>query len=183
MGHAQTPEQNVAAKDFILMVAHKLILLEPSDDIEQGNDIRIDFGAETESTEELNLDHDSEILNTLMDDLGTQREQEGISTRPAEKIGRIEKLKKEIDAYENLARITTGRPDCLKWWSGVKEKFPLLSRIAVIILSVPVTEVTVERMFSHLKVVLSDRRTKMNGNLLEAIIFLRLNKKFSDQKN
>lgn len=183
MGHAQTPEQNVAAKDFILMVAHKLILLEPIDDAEQVNDIHIEFGADSESSEELNVNRDSEILDTLMNDLGTQREQEGIARRPAEKIGRIEKLKKEIDAYENLPRITTARPECLKWWSGVKEKFPLLSRIAVIILSVPVTEVTVERMFSHLKVVLSDRRTKMNGDLLEAIIFLRLNKKFSDRKD
>jgi len=42
---------------------------------------------------------------------------------------------------------------------------PMMSRIA------PVTEITVERLFSHLKIVLDDRRANLKQDLVKSIFF------------
>ena len=120
---------------------------------------------------------DSEAIDRLMNDLGTEQEAEN---EPFTKQTGMKNLSKEISDYEKMPRILKTRPKSLKWWSEMKEKFPVLSKIAMIILTVPVTEVSVERMFSHLKIVLSNRRTRMDSELLESILLLRMNKKFSN---
>jgi predicted component of viral defense system (DUF524 family) len=42
------------------------------------------------------------------------------------------------------------------------------------------TEVTVERMFSHLNFILDERRSCLKGEILDDILFLRMNSKFMD---
>ena len=56
-----------------------------------------------------------------------------------------------------------------------QENFPLLSVIALDIICAPVTEVTVERLFSHLKLILTKFRSSMKPDLLDDILFLRMN--------
>lgn len=58
------------------------------------------------------------------------------------------------------------------------QNFPILKDIALDIISVPVTEVTVERLFSHLDFVVDEHCSTMAGSIVEDIMFLRLNKKF-----
>ena len=41
--------------------------------------------------------------------------------------------------------------------------------------SIPVTQVSVERLFSSMKFILSDHRASMKQDLLDAILFLRAN--------
>lgn len=180
MSHAQTLEQTIKAKDFVTSVARKLIVLEPSDDIDEVNDSNAN-DVPLEGPLSKDRRESSDCLDSFLDDLGKEHVQDLPPTQQM-KEGRITVLKKELDVYERLPRIMTSKLDSLKWWSERKEKFPMLSRIALIILSVPVTEVSVERMFSHLKIVLSDRRTNMSSDLVEAIVFLRLNKKFSESQ-
>lgn len=51
-------------------------------------------------------------------------------------------------------------------------------------MAVPPTEVSVKRPFSHFEIILTDRQNRLLPNLLEAIFFLRLDKKFAAiQKN
>ncbi len=43
--------------------------------------------------------------------------------------------------------------------------------------ALPVTQVSVERPFSALKIILSDTRSRLKADLVEAILFLRTNSK------
>ena len=51
---------------------------------------------------------------------------------------------------------------------------PLLTT-AKILSAMPVTQVSVERLFSPMKFILSDHRASMKQDLLDAILFLRAN--------
>ena len=51
-------------------------------------------------------------------------------------------------------------------------------KIALAIISTPVTEVSVERLFNHLKFIQNKHRFRLSGPLLEDILFLRMNNVF-----
>jgi hypothetical protein len=53
---------------------------------------------------------------------------------------------------------------------------PLLRDVALVLLSLPPTQVSVERIFSMLKLLKSDLRTRLKEDILSTIIFLRANK-------
>lgn len=64
----------------------------------------------------------------------------------------------------------------LKFWESVKEEHNELYEIAMVIYSVPPTEVQIERDFSSLAFVFTDRRTSLNHERLEDIMLIFLNK-------
>lgn len=68
----------------------------------------------------------------------------------------------------------------LNYWESVKEEHEELYEIAMVIYSVPPTEVQIERDFSSLGFVFSDRRTSMSHARLEDIMLLFLNKELFD---
>lgn len=70
------------------------------------------------------------------------------------------------------------KPDFLQFWKDLCLKYPVLSAAALDIICSPMTEVTVERLFSHMSFILSPLRNRLTGEILEAILFLRLNNKF-----
>lgn len=90
-------------------------------------------------------------------------------------------LEKELVMYEKMETPQV-RENTLKWWRDNFETFPILSPIALDILSAPVTEVTAERLFSHLNIVLDDHRSRLKGNLINDILFLRMNDTFDNKK-
>ena len=56
-------------------------------------------------------------------------------------------------------------------------KYPLIVQsVSRIISCLPCTQVSVERMFSHLKLVLRENRARMGNELTDAIVFMRTNK-------
>ena len=57
---------------------------------------------------------------------------------------------------------------------------PLLTT-AKILSAMPVTQVSVERLFSSMKVILSDHRASMKQDLLDAILFLRANVQLDEE--
>ena len=50
-------------------------------------------------------------------------------------------------------------------------------RIAMAILSIPSTQVTVERTFSNLKLVLTDVRSRLSNKMTKDIMLLKMNEK------
>lgn len=83
-------------------------------------------------------------------------------------------LELEMKLFDSLPR-STKRINAIQWWQDHSETFPLLEGIALVILAVPVTEVSVERLFSHLNFVIGKHRSSLSGTLLEDILFLRFN--------
>ena len=59
---------------------------------------------------------------------------------------------------------------------------PLLTA-AKILSAMPVTQVSVERLFSSMKFILSDHRASMKQELLDAILFLRANVQIRRRNN
>lgn len=65
----------------------------------------------------------------------------------------------------------------MEFWKNHKSAFPLLSKIALMILTIPVTEVDVERLFSHLSFIHSKLRNCLTSEMISNILFLRLSSK------
>ena len=86
-------------------------------------------------------------------------------------------INNEIQVYENIPRISKEK-NLIEFWEKHKLKMPLLYQAAQIILAVPATQVSVERAFSALKIVLSEQRAQLTTESLKNILFIKLNENF-----
>lgn len=111
-------------------------------------------------------------LDGLLKSLGTKAA--SADNKIAGTHTRTDALEKELDLYEKFG-VPSSRGDVLKWWCNHREDFPLMSPIAIDIISGPVTEVTIERLFSHLKIILNKYRSSLGGDLINDVLFLRMN--------
>nr|XP_049467036.1 uncharacterized protein LOC125908363 [Anopheles coluzzii] len=66
-------------------------------------------------------------------------------------------------------------------WLSRKTTHPELFEVATLLLAVPSNQVSVERAFSALALILSDKRTKMNDENLENILLIKLNRKLFEK--
>ena len=64
--------------------------------------------------------------------------------------------------------------DILNYWNEKNKNGCRISKIALSILSIPSTQVTVERSFSDLEFIFRNKRSPLRSQLIEDIIFLRL---------
>lgn len=64
----------------------------------------------------------------------------------------------------------------LEYWQSKKEEHPELHALAAVVFSVPPTEVQIERDFSSLNFVFSDRRCSLTAERLEDIMLIHLNR-------
>lgn len=64
----------------------------------------------------------------------------------------------------------------LEFWESMKENESQLYKLAMVVFSVPPTEVQIERDFSRLKFIFSDRRHSLTQQRLEEILLLHFNK-------
>lgn len=63
-----------------------------------------------------------------------------------------------------------------EYWESVKEEHKKLYKLAMVIFSIPPTEVQIERDFSSLDVVFTNRRGNLSSSRLEDIFLIHLNK-------
>lgn len=71
--------------------------------------------------------------------------------------------------------------DVWKYWVSRKFSHPELYEVATLLLTVPSNQVSVERAFSALALVLSDKRTKIAEANLENILLVKLNKELFEK--
>lgn len=116
----------------------------------------------------------SNPLDALLENLGKS------SNNPLKTQSQTRKssLDKDIEIYEKTSAPPT-RKCTIEWWTENLNVFPVLGPIALAILCAPITEVSVERLFSHLNLILTKNRSQMKDSLIDDIVFLRLNEKFS----
>ncbi|CAH9115166.1 unnamed protein product [Cuscuta europaea] len=60
--------------------------------------------------------------------------------------------------------------DDLQWWKEKERTFPILSKMAMQVLAMPVSTVAVEQEFSAAGNVLTDYRTRLSANSLETLV-------------
>ena len=92
---------------------------------------------------------------------------------------RKDKMEQELVEYENLERLKPSE-SIMEFWKNRKTLQLFLSRAAIDIISAPVHEISVERLFSNLNFILNKHRSVLSSSLLEDILFLRMNRKFSN---
>lgn len=63
----------------------------------------------------------------------------------------------------------------LKYWENSKLKFPYLYKLSSVVLAAPMTQVSVERLFSSLNFVVSNLRFSMKDDIIEDLLFIRNN--------
>jgi hAT family C-terminal dimerisation region len=134
---------------------------------------------ELEETEEMVDDFDevSNPLDAVLQGLGKRNASFSNASRlkpPAK-----DDLDKEITMFENFPT-PKNRPRSIAWWKDNMDLFPNLAPTALDIISAPATEVTVERLFSHLKFILNKHRTQMKNDLINDVLFLRMNERFEE---
>jgi len=81
----------------------------------------------------------------------------------------------EINNY--CPKLINANEDVMQYWEDKKFSYPRLYQLAKVIHCVPATQVSVERAFSALKLVLSDLRCNLSPISLKQIMFLKLNNK------
>ena len=68
--------------------------------------------------------------------------------------------------------------DPFVWWCDHKERFPILSKLARIYLPIPATSTPSERLFSDAGNLLTAKRTHLNPELFNRLMFLKKNASF-----
>lgn len=71
--------------------------------------------------------------------------------------------------------------DVLKFWEAKKNTDPQLFSLAMVVFAVPATQVSVERLFSHLKFILNPLRSCLKSKIIDDILMLR--KYFENERN
>lgn len=94
----------------------------------------------------------------------------------------MKNFSEQIRAYEDFkfASLTLGKLNVTEFWmshvKNLESPINVLAKIAIDIISVPVTEVTAERLFSHLNFIFNKHRASLKGDIVEDILFCRWNK-------
>lgn len=92
----------------------------------------------------------------------------------------IRKTESQNVAEQNLLNfkltpLLDRKVDLLTFWSENKNTNPQLYKLAMIVLAIPMTQVSVERVFSAAEYVFSDLKGGMSSDLLQDILLIRCN--------
>ncbi|KAL1504112.1 hypothetical protein AB1Y20_010522 [Prymnesium parvum] len=95
----------------------------------------------------------------------------------------------EVEPEKSEAQLYLDQPavplntDVLQWWAAHEKTYPSLSRMARQFLGVPATSASAERLFSIAGRLYDDLRQKMKDDMLESLMFARVNRDNRLQRN
>jgi hAT family C-terminal dimerisation region len=95
----------------------------------------------------------------------------------------LQQLDDVFQAYEKFPfdKRTVGKLNITEFWREQAQSsaapLNMLASVALDVICVPVTEVTAERLFSHLNYIFSKHRSSLKSDIIEKILFCRWNKR------
>lgn len=95
----------------------------------------------------------------------------------------LELLMKEITEYDENSPTLPSTYSVLEFWKENKQKFPMLSELADIIMAISPTQTSVERSFSAFSFIFNRYRQRMDPENLKNVLLVRLNKDLFYQYN
>lgn len=96
----------------------------------------------------------------------------GVSDVKQKKMTPIQSWNQDINLFQSLPKASP-RADPLLWWKTNQHQFPLLANLAKMYLAIPASQASCERLFSISKNDITETRTSMLPDLVEALLFLR----------
>lgn len=88
------------------------------------------------------------------------------------------RLQSSLDQFLNEPLLSS-KEHVLIYWQKSKDKYPYLYKLSTIVLAAPMTQVSVERLFSSLKFVVSNYRLSLKDDVIEDLLFIRCNNLFN----
>ena len=85
-------------------------------------------------------------------------------------------LQKEIQNYRLMAKPTFMQPELLNWWKECSSLFPILSKVARLVLGIPASSAPSERVFSVTTLIAAPNRSRMTEENFSDAAFVSLNK-------
>ena len=83
---------------------------------------------------------------------------------------------KDLLKYLQEERVDVSDDDLFDWWIPLLMGYPVLAKVVLSLLSIPVSSATVEGSFSSFKYVLRDNRKRMKSDTIEKVQMLNYNK-------
>lgn len=83
----------------------------------------------------------------------------------------------EISKYSMVAPLSISTPteQILLWWRANEFQFPILSEMAKKYLAIPATSTPIERLFSELGLLITERRSNLAPGIIETLGYLHSN--------
>lgn len=95
----------------------------------------------------------------------------------------VSQFKEELLKYEQtyLKKRLNSKSSVLQFWKKMLCEYPLLYKVAMVVLAAPAPQVSVERLFSQIKFILNDLRSVLSSKHVENIALVRNNFEHLDQ--
>lgn len=163
-------EFNEQAQRTLLNLWHRIQSLEATDDTAEATNHINSSRVEPSESSILNFSFDFEN-NNMLDDYIQRNEKDTMQVV-------AQSMSTSIDfELESFQADKLPADSCMiSFWESNKDKYPCLYKLAMAMFAIPPTEVAVERDFSKLQLIFTDRRCKLAEDLLEIILIIHLNK-------
>lgn len=152
---------------FFICITHKLNLQEHV--LKVANLLKVVKKMSTEPQQQTPSDNDT------FDDFEAMLEQECSTASTSDNASQTDLKVKLIHLANQKTRLPAST-DILKYWEVRRFEEPELYELAMVALSAPVTQVTVERCFSTVKLLLEQHRLNMSSSRLDDLMIIRCNR-------
>ena len=171
---AKSKKERIKKKLLLIHLYNKRIF---DDSSESGNFSYSDLSKSLSQDKEIYSQEDTDILKIVTMsspvELSPHNYYDVVEKNFAEEE-KNQEIIKIIEDFDNIQRIHPNE-SVLKYWATHKNIKNELYQLANIIFSVPATQVSVERCFSAVKLILSNKRYNLGHSTLEDIILLKFN--------
>lgn len=138
-----------------------------------------------ESIKNVHLLNENEIECSLVEKYFIEKGQPVTRIEPNAPMTEYEFIK-QLEEYENNINRLHSACSIVDFWAGQKQSKDIanldaIKEIAMNLVSIPSTQVPVERAFSHLSFVYSKLRSGLEQELLETILLIRLNRELWEE--
>lgn len=169
-------EFNEQAQRTLLNLWHRIQSLEASDNtVDEATNrcnSQVELSGEYSASSIFNFSFDFENCTEL--DKYIDGNEKNTITEQAQSLPVVHNIQIELESFQ--ADKLPANSCMISFWESNKEQYPCLYKLAIAMFAIPPTEVKVERDFSKLQLIFTDRRCSLSEDLLEMILIIHLNK-------
>ncbi|XP_025267865.1 uncharacterized protein LOC112639123 [Camponotus floridanus] len=141
------------------------------------NESNENFNGSSSNSSETASTHD-EFENLLK----LKERQQNLTKTYSSRESDLYRIETELERYNIEQKRLNRKINVLQFWNEKKQNQSELYKLATTVLAVSATQVSVERLFSGLKFILSPLRTNIGENILENQLLVRANRIFCHEK-